>query len=94
MEKAGQSDVRRLPVVSETKIFGFAIQRQLRRKMDWLDGGVGRVEGSGSAKVVAIGEEGENTKSYKCEPADRKSPPNQGFFTHLGRRATRFTSLH
>lgn len=47
-----------------------------------------------SAKVVMIEEEGESTKSYKWEPADRESPPNQGFFTHLGRRAARFTSLH
>ena len=36
---------------------------------------------------------GGSTQSYKCEPADRKSPPNQGDFTQLGRRATRFTSL-
>lgn len=62
------------------------------RWVGWLGRGVGRGEGFGSGKVaVAVGEEGESTQSYKCEPADRKSPPNQGDFTQLGRRATRFS---
>lgn len=64
MEKAGQSDVRRLPVLSETKIFGAAIQdsgSQLKRKVGRMGGGgdgVGRGEGFGSGKVaVVVGEE-------------------------------------
>lgn len=41
-EKAGQSDVRRLPALLESEIFGAAIQdsgSRLRRGVDWLGGG-------------------------------------------------------
>lgn len=50
MEKAGQSDVRRLSGLPETQIFGVAIQdsgSRLKRKTGWLGRGIGKGEGEG-----------------------------------------------
>lgn len=76
---------------SETKIFGVAIQDTGSK---WKQGWRGVLWSGYVAMVGRRGWGGGVTKSYKCETADRKCPPNQGDFTHLGRRATRFTSLH